>query len=197
MHVHFTRHAETRANVERVHHGDPKKTITAQGCKHIDMLAKKLAREQIDVIISSDMNRCKETTARILQQIKVPVIFTTLLREKENGDFAGKSYANDDWGKLAGNFETRKPLGGENLIEVRERARTFFADLIKRKEERILVVTHGAFLRVLFGDLLGMSLHNSIFRFKINHCSLSLVQVENKKEYCVVYINNSEFLSPG
>jgi len=33
------------------------------------------------------------------------------------------------------------------------------------------VVSHGAFLKILIGDLLGMEIKNSIFNLRVNHCS--------------------------
>ena len=58
--------------------------------------------------------------------------------------------------------------------------------------KNVLVVTHGAFLKVLLGDLLGMTLHNSIFKLQIDHCSLSIVDMKSKEEYRVLQINNQD-----
>ena len=46
-------------------------------------------------------------------------------------------------------------------------------------DKKILVVSHGAFLKILIGDLLGMEIKNSIFNLKINHCSPIRVNFSN------------------
>ena len=79
-----------------------------------------------------------------------------------------------DWNKLKGTFEARKVNNGESLVEVRTRARRFMKELLDQygdSNKKVLIVSHGAFLKVLIGDLLNMSLKDSIFGIKINHCS--------------------------
>ena len=100
---------------------------------------------------------------------------------------------------MDGNFETRKTPNGESLVEARERGRKFIKKLVsdyKSLNENILVVSHGAFLKILIGDLLGMNLKNSIFKLFIDHCSLTLVEFSSKYKlgYQVKYMNENDFL---
>ena len=100
---------------------------------------------------------------------------------------------------MPGSFEKRKDPNGENLEEVRERARKFFREIFEKykdSDKNILIVSHGAFLKILVGDLLGMSIYNSIFKLFIEHCSLTELEINSKHKegYRFNFINEIWFL---
>ncbi len=69
-----------------------------------------------------------------------------------------------------------------------------FKELIKKydgQDKTILIVSHGAFLKILIGDILGMSLYGSIFKLFIEHCSLTEIDIDKKYKngYLVKFIN--------
>ena len=135
----------------------------------------------------------------ILNEINVPVEYTSLIREKDNGELIGKNHKEVKWDDLEGDFENRKAKGGENLLEVRERTREFFKELMhdfKDSEETVLLVSHGAFLKVFMGDLLGMSLYDSIFKLLVEHCSLTELEIneKHKEGYRFNFINDFSHL---
>ena len=191
----ITRHGETKENVNGIVQGKEHGNISEKGFEQIKTLIQKLKKENISKIISSDIPRCKITTEEILKEINIPMEYTHLIREKDNGDFVGKNHKDFSWDNLSGTFETRKAPNGESLMEVRERARKFFKELFtkyKDSEETILIVSHGAFLKVLIGDLLGMSLHDSIFKLYIEHCSLTRIDFDKKYDsgYQLKFLSN-------
>lgn len=191
----ITRHGQTKENVDGIVQGKEHGNINEKGFEQIKILIKKLKEENINRIISSDIPRCKITTEEILREIDVPVGYTHLIREKDNGDFVGKNHKDFNWEDLSGTFETRKAPNGENLLEVRERARKFFKELLTNyedSEEKILIVSHGAFLKIFIGNLLGMSLHDSIFKLHIEHCSLTQIDFDKKYDcgYQLKFLNN-------
>jgi len=196
----ITRHGQTKQNVDGIVQGKEHGEINDKGFTQIKELIKRLKSEKIDKIISSDIPRCKITTEEILKEIKLPVEYTLIIREKDNGSLVGKSHKNFSWDELSGTFETRKAPDGENLEEVRERGKKFFEDLKERYEnsqETILVVSHGAFLKVFIGNLLGMDLYDSIFKLFIEHCSLTELEIDKKHKegYRFNFINDSSHLS--
>lgn len=173
MEIIFVRHAETKNNVDGVIQGPEHGDINEKGEKEIEKVSQLLKNEKIDVFYSSDIPRCKITSEGINKFHNLPIKYTELIREKYNGDWTGKNYKEVSWDQLEGTFENRKVNNGENLIEVRSRAREFIKEMIDTydgTDKKILVVSHGAFLKILVGDLLGMEIKNSIFNLKINHC---------------------------
>lgn len=195
----ITRHGQTKENIEGIIQGKEHGNITEEGFKHVTKLVSRLKNEKITKIISSDIPRCKITTEQILNVIPIPVEYSTLIREKDNGEWVGKSHSNINWDSLQGTFETRKAPNGENLIEVLERGKKFMSVISKQIEsvnDTILIVSHGAFLKVLIGYLLGMSISDSIFKLFIDHCSLTEIEFNKKYEtgYRINYINDTSHL---
>lgn len=191
----LARHGQTKENVNDVLQGE-EGDLTEEGLEQARKLAERLVYEGIDGIISSDSSRCRVTTEEILKRISVPVEYTPLIREKEYGDWVGKSRKEVNWEALEGDFETRKPPNGENLLEVRERGRKFFSECLKKYgngDRRILVVSHAVFLRAFIGDLLGMSLYDSMFKFNLDNCSLTELELNSKYKtgYRFNYINQN------
>jgi len=177
------RHGQTKQNVDGVVQGKEHGEINEKGFLQINELIKRLKNEKIDGIISSDVPRCKITTEEILKEIKLPVEYTSKIREKDNGNLVGKSHKDFSWDDLEGSFETRKASDGENLEEVRERGKKFFEEIkekYSKSNETILIVSHGAFLKVFIGNLLGMSIYDSIFKLFIEHCSLTELEINDK-----------------
>ncbi len=193
----ITRHGQTKQNIDGTVQGKEHGEINEKGFLQIKELIKRLKKEKIDKVISSDIPRCKITTKEILKNIKIPVEYVSLIREKDNGDFIGKKHNEFKWDDLFGTFETRKAPNGENLEEVKERGKKFFKylkDNYADAEETILVISHGAFLKVFIGNLLGMSLYDSIFKLFIEHCSLTELEI-NKEGYRFNFINEKNFLN--
>lgn len=194
MKILLTRHGQTKQNVDGIILKNDSTNITSKGYEDIAKSIEKLKKENLDLIISSDLPRCKLTAQEITKKIKVPVEYTELIREKEMGDFVGMKGEDIKWDLLEGNFEERRAPGGENLNEVKERAKIFFDNLLNRKDlvnKKILVISHGAFLKVFIGSLLGMNLYDSIFKLFIEHSSLTEIDVneEYKAGYQIKGIN--------
>ena len=140
----ITRHGQTKQNVDGTIQGKKQGEINQLGFEQISKLIQRLKKEKIDLIISSDIPRCKTTTEKILKKIKIPVEYTSLIREKNNGDWVGKNHKEINWDDLEGDFENRKADNGENLQEVRERGRKFFKQILKKysnSDKTILIVS--------------------------------------------------------
>ena len=196
----ITRHGQTKQNVDGTIQGKEHGNVNEKGFEQIKSLIRRLDKEKITRIISSDVPRCRITTEKILKEIDVPVEYTNLIREKDNGILIGKNHKEVNWDNLEGTFETRKAEGGENLIEVRERGKKFFNEFLKkynRTDEVILMVSHGAFLKIFIGDLLGMSLKDSIFKLFTEHCSLTELEIDDKypEGYRLNFINEKDYLN--
>ncbi len=196
----ITRHGQTKQNVEGTIQGREHGEINEKGFAQIRALIKRLKTEKIDRIISSDIPRCKITAEEILKEIDVPIEYTSIIREKNNGSLVGKNHKDFSWEDLPGTFETRKAPGGESLEEVRKRGNDFFKNLKEKygkSNETILVISHGAFLKVFIGNLLGMNLYDSIFKLFIEHCSLTELEIDEKHKegYRFNFINDFSHLS--
>jgi len=195
----ITRHGQTKQNVDGTIQGKEHGNVNEKGFEQISKLINRLKKEKIDLIISSDVPRCKITTEEILKEFNIPLECTNIIREKDKGEWVGKNHNEINLDILEGDFETRKAPNGENLIEVRERGRKFFKEIYEKykdSEKTILIISHGAFLKIFIGDLLGMSIYNSIFKLFIEHCSLTEIEMnkKHKEGYRINFINEKDYL---
>jgi broad specificity phosphatase PhoE len=187
--VFLTRHVETEENALQMSQSDNSAKFTKIGLSHLDLLKKRISKEKIDLIISSDLPRALHTAEELKFVLKAPLKTSILLREKSNGEWSGKKHSEINWDSLGNDFENRKPPGGESLIEVKSRALNFLKNLDNFENKTILLVTHGAFSKILLGCILKKSIRESIFNLKVDHCSLSCFEIIDGV-YNLNFINN-------
>jgi broad specificity phosphatase PhoE len=191
MKVYFVRHAQTKENEEIRLQGPLTGDFTREGKKQLKRLKRRLEKINFDIIFSSDLRRCMNTTKYLYKKEERKVKYLSLLREKNNGDFVGVKAKEIDWNSLPGTFETRKLPGGESLEDVRERVDKFLKLLGQQKGKNILVIGHGAFLKILLGKLLGFDLRRTIFGLHIDHCSTTTIEINKNSLEKILSINDT------
>lgn len=135
--------------------------LTEEGKKEVVSTAKKLKKQNIDIIIASDFIRTKETAelvADTLQLDRSNIKFDVRLREVNTGVFEGKT-----WNEYDAFFESREerfnkaPSGGETVNDLRHRTGDFLFELEEKyKGKNILIISHGLPLVTLVGASEGM-----------------------------------------
>jgi broad specificity phosphatase PhoE len=145
--------------------------LTPAGREHANTSARLLARLGVDRMFASPLGRVRETVAILEGELGLAATFDDRLIEWSAGDWAGERYADlatgwpVEWAAWsADRYHVRAP-GGENFIDVADRARSFVADLAPQLERwrpsedapiRIAIVAHGFFNRALSGVLLDL-----------------------------------------
>lgn len=134
--------------------------LTPKGKSEIELAAKALAKKQIDLIVSSDLTRMKETAAILKKYIpRAKISYDSRLRELNCGIFnyqPTKKY----YRFFKSNLErfTRRPPGGEHLLETQARYFSVWRDLNrKHRGKKILILGHGDPLLVLEGKIRRLS----------------------------------------
>ncbi len=163
------RHAESSWNAAGrwQGHGDP--PLSDRGRAQANGLARELAREAIDVLVSSDLRRAAETAAILGQARGLRPELNPRLRELDLGDWEGLT--RDQIERTAGDALRRfddgdldvRPGGGENLREIAQRAFSVVTELIDAHPgRRLAVVTHLGVIRALLG---GADFGNACWRY--------------------------------
>jgi isoleucyl-tRNA synthetase len=151
------RHGEAGNNAKNILNGDVAKNhfpLTEKGRKQVIVSAKKLKKEKIDLIFSSDFLRTKETAEIVAGEIgydKDKIIFDNRLHEVDFGILEGKhaaeysKYFSSPLGKL-----TKVLPEGESLLQIKKRMAGFAREIEgKFKDKKILIVGHDAPLYML------------------------------------------------
>ncbi len=147
----LVRHGETEGNVKRITQGHQDTPLTEQGIAQARAAGEQLKNQDIELIISSDLGRCRQTAEIIAQATGAEVMFDAGFRERFMGDSEGLTYEEqearfspfkdyDD--KTDGNMETTR--------ELEERVSEAFSKHKKiHGHKNVVIVSHGGAIRWL------------------------------------------------
>ncbi|OGZ57986.1 MAG: hypothetical protein A3G60_04135 [Candidatus Ryanbacteria bacterium RIFCSPLOWO2_12_FULL_47_9c] len=120
--------------------------LLPQGRREVKKTAQLLKKIGIELIVSSDLTRTKETATILARALKVPVLYDEDMRDLHTGDFEGKSVM-EALASIGGKdrFKTRfAGKGGESWDDLKERMYKFFQRLERlHKNKKIALVGHG------------------------------------------------------
>ncbi|MEK9181784.1 MAG: histidine phosphatase family protein [Patescibacteria group bacterium] len=173
--IYFVRHGETEWNAKGIRQG-PDGSLTEKGRAQALATARRFPKRKghPQVIISSPYERAKETAEIIGKELKIPIKYSDFLVERKNPsqivghsgeekgvrkivDLIDKSFHDDDL----------RYSDEENFIDLKDRARKLLKYIGRRREKRIIMVTHGIFLKMivsymLYGKKLTASEYNEL-----------------------------------
>ena len=172
------RHGETVWNKERRVMGNADIPLNADGTAQSGRAAELLARFAIDRILSSPLERARQTAAIVSAKIGVDFETDTDLEEVHFGDWQGKTYgeivADPRYrGFLDDPVGTPTP-GGETIGDVQARGLRVLQRL--QPGSRALVVSHGDVIRTLISRFLAVPLRE-FRRIRVDNCGLTAVSI--------------------
>ena len=186
------RHGQSTADIENLYEGRADFPLTDLGMEQARLAAKWIADNYPpQKILSSPLQRAKSTAEEISRRIGVPVEYEDDLQERNNGILAGKLKSQIE-PKVYLPHETVE--GGESLIDHRARVETVWSKLLSQSKvgQRVLIVSHGGTLDMLFQCFLGMPLHSPV-RFKTGDTGIHCWRVgENQRT--IVFTNQRTHL---
>jgi broad specificity phosphatase PhoE len=144
----LVRHGETVGNASRVVQL-PDSPLSPRGVAQADRLARRLAREDIVRIVSSDFARAVETAEHLQRATGARLSFEPVLRERNFGDLRGVPYAEIGVDIFAPDYA---PPNGETwpVFHARvDRAWTRVQEILASAAGDVAVVTHGLVCRSL------------------------------------------------
>ncbi len=148
MSIILVRHGETLLNAARVFQ-PPETDLSPRGLGQAKLVAKRIAEFAPVAIISSDMPRAYTTAKSIEQETGLPLTTTTLLHERNFGDWRGQKHeaVGIDPNTFIGN-----PPGGESSETFNQRVAQAFEKIIslrKSLDGTLVVVSHGLVIQVM------------------------------------------------
>ena len=148
MLIFLIRHGETPGNARRIVQlpGIP---LSPRGVAQAERLARRLGREGIARILSSDLARAAMTAEHLRQVTGAPVQFDPLLQERNFGDLRGTAYADLGFDMFAPGYA---PPNGETweVFHARvDRAWALVQETAAPTSGHLAVVTHGLVCRSL------------------------------------------------
>lgn len=143
------RHGETEGNALRILQ-HPDIPLSPRGITQAERLARRLAREGIARIVSSDYARAMTTAEHVQRATGAPLAIEPLLRERNFGDLRGRRYAELAFDPFALEYA---PPNGETWSAFHERVDRAWARVQELMASTtggsLAVVTHGLVCRSL------------------------------------------------
>ena len=146
------RHGETEENRLRILQGHLPGTLTPEGVEAARATAEDLANAEapFDLLLCSDLLRERRTALIIGERLHLAVRPTPLLRERDWGSITGR--------RIEEVIRTANEAPGVESVEAMFARARILLDVIRTDypdAQRVLLVSHGLFLRVLQATMLG------------------------------------------
>ena len=152
------RHGETDWNVQQRFQGHVDPPLNGHGCSQARRLGERLAMEQVDQLVCSDLLRTRQTAAPLAEAWGLTPQPLNTWREQHFGELEGLEVAFVQktrpelwatWLQQQGDFAL--PGGGESMRQFHQRVMGALDDLVQRfAGQTVAVVTHGGVLDMLW-----------------------------------------------
>lgn len=190
------RHGESLGNLNGIVLGHTDLDLTELGYRQAEACAEALLNEKIDAIYSSDLLRAYHTALPHARRRGVRVVKSERFRELYLGEWENMTWDEikekykkeyfEDW---LLHFATFTSPSGESVMHLAERIYSALVDVARENPGgRILVATHAAAIRALFGKILGYTPEeaSSLLRFPSN-TSISRVMFDGVRLLPISY----------
>jgi alpha-ribazole phosphatase len=190
MRLLLVRHGVTLNNQQARYTGQSDVAISPQGKQQASLLAERLAKEPLDVIVTSDLKRASTTAQIIAEHHEISVYEDAALRELAMGIWEGSTFAEvmarDE--ELVSRWRndpiSYAPPGGETVAQLHDR----IVDALQRWQSRypeatVLWVTHAGVVGTLICHLLGIDLKN---RRKFRCDTTSITEFDVGRDYAIL-----------
>jgi broad specificity phosphatase PhoE len=188
--IYFVRHGQTVMNAQGIKQG-PEGSLSEKGKHQALETAKKFPKHKgrAEIIISSPYVRAKETAEIIAAELSLPIVYCDFLVERKNpSEVIGRPVDDREVRNIVDRIENSfhddawRYSDEENFTDLKDRCQKLVRYLKSRPENKIIVVTHRAFLKIalaymLRGEELTASALNTISFFnQLDNAGISLVQ---------------------
>ncbi len=212
--IYFVRHGETEQNAKGIRQGR-EGALTEKGRAQALATAKRFPKHKgsPQVIIASPYERTRETAEIIAKELKMKVKYSDLLVERRNPtEIIGHSGDEKDVRAIVDRIDKSyhpddlRISDEENFIDLKKRAKKLLHYIRWRREKRIIMVTHGIFLKMvasymLYGKKLTASEYNNLSYFNpIDNAGMAIVSYTHhwftRNEWKIIVWNDLDQSKP-
>ncbi len=183
MEIILIRHGQSEANAlkgdNKIYTGQWDCNLTEIGYQQAKELSKNTILDDVDVFISSNLKRAKETARTLTSK---EIVIDSRINERSLGDFEGKriidimnnpkyyKFFNDPkYISFRHSFNLSAP-NGETYQDVCDRIKPFLKDLFNSNYKKVVIVAHYVVIQCLLKELNGLSEEEALSS-KIPNCT--------------------------
>ncbi|HEY2370006.1 MAG TPA: histidine phosphatase family protein [Polyangiaceae bacterium] len=191
----LARHGETDDNARLIFQGQGGGSLNARGRAQAERLAARLAGS-LDLIVSSDLARAKETAEEVSRASGAPITFDRDVREVDVGAWTGLAYEEverrfpEEWAAWRAGLDVPRG-GGETYAGLATRVAGALERIARdHVGKRVLVVSHGAALRSAVCVALGIAPSWNAPIAGLHNTALSKVQYDDREKVHLITYND-------
>ena len=184
--VYLVRHGATELTDEDRFAGAIDVKLSDEGRDQARRLGLRLEGEPISAAYASPMVRTMDTAALIVASHGLPITPVDGIREIAHGRWERKTRAEveaefpEEYARYETDPFSFAPTGGESGLQVTARALpAFLAIVAKHADQRILVVSHKATIRLLVSSLIGVDPRKYRDRLDQSPCALNILDFKD------------------
>lgn len=178
----LVRHGRSSANTAGILAGrTPGVNLDDHGRGQADAVAERLAGTRFDRLVSSPLDRCRQTVTPFSRSAGLPIEIEDRLAEVDYGDWSGRSLkdlaSEPLWRTVQQHASAAVFPGGEGLAAVSARATAAIRDIraAATADQTVLVCSHGDVIKAILADALCMHL-DSFQRIVVAPASISVIR---------------------
>ena len=172
MKLYVVRHGETIENANNCLVGRINSSLTEKGIEQAKKVKEYFKDKTIDLIVSSPLDRCRQT-AKIISDDIIPIYYSDSLLGRNHGEFTGKprdSINFDEYWNYNKNIQYKK---AESVKDLYDRIAKLMDDLKGEfKDKSIIIVTHSGVMRVLYYYFNGIPENGILSEITIRNCEV-------------------------
>ena len=197
----LVRHGVTEWNSKGKFQGQSNVHLAPDGVHQARLLTAHFPFDIVDAIYSSDLSRAKTTAEVIASRFNSEIISIPEFREMNFGEWEGQSFEAlaqlepVEFKKFFLQPDMLIIKGGETFAEVQNRAMTALRKIVREHEsgdKHIVIVTHGAVIRVILAYILEMPLRK-IWTIKQYNTAINILRYDDGA-YSVELVNSTYHL---
>lgn len=180
--LYIIRHGQTEHNAKGIVQGrGVNLSLNDKGRRQAEAFYKAYGHIPFEIVYTSSLIRAQESVARFTDK-GIPHKAFAELDEISWGDFEGAHSTMESNGEFqnllarwkAGDIHAKPTPSGESPFELQQRQKRFLEHLLNTPEQKILIATHGRFIRAFMCTLTGTPLSEME---KFDHVNLCLYKV--------------------
>ena len=193
------RHGETTWGAEARFAGRQDVPLTQRGRRQASAVASRIRLLTPAVVLTSPMQRCRNTAQAIAAEVGAPVVIDERLIDGMLGDWTGLRAAQieERWPAEFAAWRSdadAAPPGGESFSEIRQRVRPMMSEaLATYRGHTIVLVTHAAPSKMILATALNVD-STVAYRMRVDTASLSGFTVESDGAVMVWALNETGHL---
>ncbi len=188
MNLYFVRHGETELNKSKFYYGKMDVSITQRGIVQAKEVSQILKNINFNKVYVSEMKRTEQTAKFILDNRTCSMIKDSRINERNFGAFEGKSYDKikeifpEKWRLWCEDWKNTVPPEGESYVQFYSKVKDFMDDILKLKDDNVLIVTHSGVIRSIYCYILDNNL-DFFWKFSSKNADITLIKYEYENLY--------------